>query len=354
MTGGEKDCPDCPETQEQPAQAKAPGERGRVLVTGAGGFVGRTLCAALVDRGYKLRVLVRREGGDEFFKPLQAEIYTGDIRSREVVDWAMDGVDGVFHLASIVQQAGIPDRDFWDVHVTATGTIMEAALKYKVRRVVHCSTIGVLGHIANPPADETAPYNVEDIYQVTKAEAEKLALEYHTVKGVPVTVVRPAAVYGPGDRRLFKLFRLVSGGRFIMVGGGKTLIHPVFVDDLVEGMILAYESPEAAGQTYILGGEKCVSLREWVEIIAKAGGINLSVYGIPYAPIRLVSEVLEAVFKPLGFEPPLFRRRVDFFIKNRAFSIEKAKKELGYSPATTLEKGAEITWEWYRERGWIK
>ncbi|VAX15689.1 hypothetical protein MNBD_NITROSPINAE03-795, partial [hydrothermal vent metagenome] len=239
------------------------------------------------------------------------------------------------------------------VHVTATRRLLEAAKKADVKRVVHCSTVGVLGHVADPPADENTAYNVEDIYQVTKAEGEKLALEYGSMTGLPVTVVRPCAVYGPGDRRLLKLFKLIATGRFRMIGDGSTLIHPVYIDDLVDGMILAYESSRAIGKVYILGGEQYVSVREWTKIIAREAGVTLSSFSIPYTPVWLAAIACEAVCAPFGMEPPLFRRRVDFFVKNRAFSINKAKQELEFSPKTDLDEGAAKTIEWYRQMGWI-
>lgn len=346
----DSDCPGCPNEKEGSAR---PTESGRILVTGASGFVGQNLCKSLDKLGYKLRVLARDDKAEPFFKSLKAEIYKGDIRDRDVVDSVCEGVEGVFHLASIVQQAGIPDSEFWDVHVTATRRLLEAAKKRGIKRVVHCSTIGVLGHIADPPADETTAYNVDDIYQVTKAEGEKLALEFHSIYGLPVTVIRPAAIYGPGDRRLLKLFKLVATGRFKMIGDGSTLIHPVYIDDLVNGMILAYESSKAVGQIYILGGKRYVSLSEWTKIIAKEAGVALAPFSIPYAPVWLAAATCEAVCAPFGIEPPLFRRRVDFFIKNRAFSIKKAKEELKFLPKTDLEEGAKKTIEWYKQKGWI-
>jgi len=346
----DSDCADCPDKETGSVQ---PLEAGRILVTGATGFVGRNLCTALDKLGYKLRVLVRDDKTDPFFRSLKAEIYKGDIREKDILDSACDGVSGVFHLASIVQQAGIADREFWNVHVTATRDLLEAAHKAGVGRVVHCSTVGVLGHIANPPADETTAYNVEDIYQVTKAEGEKLALEFYCMTGLPVTVVRPCAVYGPGDKRLYKLFKLIATGRFRIIGDGSTLIHPVYIDDLVNGMIGAYESSKAVGKIYILGGERYVSLREWAEIIAREANVTLSSFSIPYTPVRLAAVACEAVCAPFGIEPPLFRRRVDFFVKNRAFSIDKAREELMFHPETDLEQGARKTIEWYRQKGWI-
>lgn len=326
---------------------------GKILVTGAGGFVGMRLCQALAKRGYGLRVLLRDASKEETFKRLGAQIFRGDLRDPEVAPWAADGVDGVFHLASIVQGAELKDADFWEVNYSATGRLLSAARKSGVGKFLYCSTTGVMGHIANPPADEKAPYNTEDIYQITKAAAEQLALERDSPAGMRVTVVRPGAVYGPGDGRLLKLFRMAGGGRFPVIGDGQTQIHPVYVDDLVEGMFLAYEKPESAGQVYIICGAAPVSVIHWAEVIAQTAGAPLRTIHIPYAPVRLLAGVMEAALNPLGIRPPLFGRRVDFYVKTRAFSIEKARRELGYHPAVSLEEGAARTLAWYKEHGWM-
>jgi nucleoside-diphosphate-sugar epimerase len=327
------------------------GSASRLVVTGASGFIGKNLLAALAERGHKLRVLARDGRDDEFFRSLKAEIYTGDLRDPEVCDWLMDGASGLINLASIVRKAGLPDSEFWELHVHAVKRLMESAVKYGVRRVVHVSTTGVMGDIKNPPADEDTPYAVTDIYQVTKAEGEKAALSYNGAGGLAVTVVRPAMVYGPGDMRMLKLFRFIANGSFRMIGDGKTLAHPVYVDDLVDGIILAYEAKAAPGRVYIIGGEKYVTLTQWVGAIAKEAGVTLSHAAIPRWPVMMAAIICEALCRPFKIEPPIFRRRVDFFVKNRAFSIDRAKAELGYSPKVGLSDGAKRTLEWYRERG---
>jgi nucleoside-diphosphate-sugar epimerase len=335
------DCPSCRKT----------GAGDRVVVTGASGFIGKNLLVSLAKRGYKLRVLVRDGRDEEFFRSLKAEIYTGDLRDPEVAGWLMDGASGLINLASIVRKAGLPDSEFWEVHVHAVKRLMDSAVKCGVRRVVHVSTTGVLGDIKNPPADEDTPYAASDIYQMTKAEGEIAALAYNGKADLEVTIVRPAMVYGPGDMRMLKLFRFIANGSFRMIGDGKTLAHPVYVDDLVDGIILAYESKSAPGRVYIIGGEKYVTLSEWVDAIAKEAGVTLSHAAIPRWPIMMAAIMCEAVCRPFKIEPPIFRRRVDFFVKNRAFSIERAKAELGYAPKIGIEEGAKRTLEWYKERG---
>jgi len=353
-----KGCKDCPEKEAGDIAGRAPegvakAGKGKILVTGAGGFVGLRLCAALAQRGYGLRVLLRGEKEEAFFRSMGAQIFNGDLRDPQVAPWAVDGVEGVFHLASIVQGVELPDAEFWEVNYSATCRLLDAAEKTGAKKFLYCSTTGVMGDIKNPPADETAPYDTEDIYQITKAAAEQAALERNCANGMAVTVARPGAVYGPGDRRLLKLFKMAGGGRFPVVGDGKTLIHPVYVDDLVNGLILAYDKPESAGRVYIIAGAEPVSIIHWAEVIARAAGAPLRPFHVPYGPVRALAGVMEGILNPLGIKSPLFGRRVDFYVKTRAFSIERARRELAYQPAIGLEDGAARTVAWYREKGWM-
>jgi dihydroflavonol-4-reductase len=210
----------------------------------------------------------------------------------------------------------------------------------------------VLSHIANPPADEQHPHQPADVYQRTKSEAEKLALAAHR-SGIPVTVARPTAIYGPGDTRLLKMFRLIADRRFIMLGSGKIYYHMVHVDDLVGGLRLLGSHPHAVGEVFILGGEKYYTLGTIVEMIAQALGVKPTRWRLPAWPFQVAGTVCERICIPLGIEPPIYRRRVDFFTKSRAFTIQKAQRLLGYTPRIELESGIRSTVEWYRKHGYL-
>ena len=320
-------------------------------VTGASGFPGKRLCAALKEKGYKIRALLNDGEDTGYFEALGAQTHTGDVRDAGVAARLVDGAERVFHLAGVTSAVGTPDSVYWDRHVTATRTLLKAASGAGVRRLVYYSTAGVTGDVKDPPSDESADYSSNDIYDITKAHGEKTALASNGKGGMETVVVRPTVLYGPGDMRRLAFFRKIVNGTFKMIGSGDTLVHPVYVDDAVEGMILACQSDKAAGKIYIIGGAEYLTLNEWVRIIAEAAGVDPPSARLPYYPVKAVSAVCEKLFTWFGLEPPLFRRKADFFIKNRAYKIDRAREDLGYSPKVGLEEGARRTIEWYRAEG---
>jgi nucleoside-diphosphate-sugar epimerase len=237
--------------------------------------------------------------------------------------------------------------------VGGTLSLLEAASLASVARFVHTSTVGVHGDVLNPPADEGSPIAPGDVYQDTKAEAESAALRFHAEGKLPVVVVRPGAIYGPGERRFLKLFRAIARGRYAIVGTGRPFYHPVYIDDLVEGFLLALTRKEAPGEAFILAGPRYVSQEELARLVAQATGGRVLPFHVPALPLQILGSLTEALLAPLGIEPPLHRRRVDFWTKSRAFSIEKARRLLGFDPRVDLEEGFARTAASYRELGWI-
>jgi nucleoside-diphosphate-sugar epimerase len=327
----------------------------KVLVTGGTGFIGGHLVSRLVKEENEVTVLVRKTSNTEKLKKQGVTLVLGDVRDKKSVEKAVKDMDIVYHLAAVWREGGgIPKRIFWDVNVNGTKNLLEASLQANIARFIHCSTCGVLGHIANPPADETYPYNPGDIYQRTKCEGEKLALEYFHKKGLPGVVVRCTGVYGPDDLRFLKLFKYIYTGKFIMVGKGDVLYHLAYIDDLVNGMMLCGQRGNATRQIYIIGGDKYVSLNELVTQIAKSLDVSVPKKHFPFFwPVWTAALACEIACKPFGINPPIFRRRVDIYRKNRAFDISKARKELGYKPKVSLEEGIKKTVEWYKKGGYL-
>lgn len=321
------------------------------LVTGATGFTGTHLVRALATDGARVRVIARSAARAQETLPVGTEIVEGDLTDPGTVTRAMEGVGTVYHIAAMYREAKHRDADYALVHVEATRLLLDAACAQGVRRFVHCSTVGVHGHVAAPPADEEAPYRPGDVYQRTKLDGELLARSYHRDHGLAVTVARPTAIYGPGDRRLLKLFRMIARRRFVVLGSGEIFYHMVHVDDLVRGLRLLGTHPGAPGEVFILGGERYYTLREIAALIAVAEGVPAPWLRLPARPFQIAGTLCEKLCIPLGIEPPIHRRRVDFFTKSRAFTIEKAACLLGYRPRVSLPDGIRSTLAWYLAHG---
>jgi len=320
------------------------------LVTGATGCVGGHLARRLRQEGEPVRALVRPTAETGPLHELGVELVEGDIRDPGAVERALAGCARVYHIAGVFRTAGHPDSYYADVNVGGTENVLAAARRHGVERVVHCSTIGVHGDVVEIPCTEDSPANPGDVYQRTKLEAERRARAAFA-DGLPGTIYRSASVYGPGDLRHLKLFRGVWRGRFYLFGDGRTLWHPVYIDDLIDGILLCGRHPAALGRTYILAAERYITLNELVAGIARALERPVPRWHLPYWPLYAAAVLCEGVCRPFGIDPPLHRRRVRFFVNNRAFSIERARQELGFAPKVDVLDGIRRTAAWYREQG---
>jgi nucleoside-diphosphate-sugar epimerase len=325
----------------------------KVLVTGATGFTGGHLARALVAHGDDVRALVRDPASAQALIAAGVELAVGDLKDHASVRRAAEGVECVYNIAALYRQAGLLEAEYRAVNAAAVAAIVEAASRAGARRVVHCSTVGVHGDVEHPPADEDAPLRPGDIYQETKVEGERAAREAATAHSAELVIARPSGIYGPGDRRLLKLFRGIARRRFVTLGRGTIFYHLTYIDDLVDGFRLCASVPAAAGRTYILAGGEVTTLNELVERVAQVAGVRPRRMHLPVWPFWLAGACCEALCAPFGIEPPLYRRRVDFFTKSRAFDISRARRELGYNPRVGLTEGIGRTLAWYREHGWI-
>lgn len=326
----------------------------KVLVTGATGFTGRALALKLNKLGHEVRALVRNPKKANFDNNSDYEIIEGDIADQKVIDKAVEGVESVFNIAAMFREGGVSDQAYYDVHVNGTMNLLNSSKKFGVKRFVHCSTGGVHGHIEHPPADENYRYSPGDIYQVTKLEGEQKAFEFYKETKLPLSVIRPTPIYGPGDMRLLKLFKMAQQPITILLGNGKMFYHLVYVDDLVDGIILASQKEEAIGEAFLIGGNEVPSLNELIDTIAEKIGASKSKIHLPALPVQIAGTICEKICIPLGINPPIYRRRVDFFTKSRAFDISKAKKLLGYNPKFSLEDGIGKSADWYKLNGHLK
>lgn len=326
----------------------------KILVTGGTGFAGSALTRRLLGLGHEVHALDNKAGvSDRELQDLGARIHYGSVTDRELVGRVATGCDRVFHLAAAFRLVNLGKREYWDINVRGTETVLDAARDRDVPRVINCSTCGVHGDVKDPPAAEDAPIAPADYYQYTKWEAEKLASQ-RAAAGQWVTTIRPTAIYGPGDaERFYLIYKRVAKGRFTFLGDGSVTYHPLYIDNLVDALLQASESDAAKGQSYLIADERYVTIKNLVESVSEAMGVDCKLRFLPFWPAYVVATMVELAYRPLPAEPPVFRRRLDWFRQNRAFDIGKAQRELGYLPRVALPEGLRRTAEWYRERGMI-
>ncbi len=226
----------------------------------------------------------------------------------------------------------------------------EASVKAGVRRFVHGSTIGVYGAALDGMLDEASATKPDNIYGITKLEGEKAVLSFGAI---PVTVMRISETYGPGDHRLLKLFKAVKKKAFFMIGKGTNSHHLIYIDDLCEALLTAASSPKAEGETFVLAGKDVITTNEMVAIIAAKVGTDTWRFHAPLYPFMALATVLEKTLRPLNVQPPLHRRRLDFFKKSFAFSQEKTRNVLGFNPRVSFREGVGATADWYRQMGYL-
>lgn len=325
----------------------------KIAVTGATGFLGQHLCERLLDNGYSVSILARDPEKAKALAGRVEKTVIGDITDRDAIAELVAGADIVIHLVSNFRTASGPPESYIKTNLKGTETVLEASRNADVQRFIHCSTIGVHGSVKSTPASEDSPYNPGDLYQKTKMEAELVCHREMQKSAMEIIIIRPCSMYGPGDLRMLKMFKMLSKNRFFLVGPCRENFHAVYIDDIVEGFMLSITTQGIAGETFIIGGPGYLPLDDYIKTAAKAVGSSPPGMRFPYSLFISAALLCEMICVPLRIEPPLHRRRVRFFKNNRAFSIDKARNILGYQPTVDLEEGMRRTVDWYRENGYL-
>jgi nucleoside-diphosphate-sugar epimerase len=329
------------------------GARPAVLVTGATGFLGGRLVRRLLADGHPVRALVRVPDSAREIEDRGAQLIQGAICDRAAVSQAVDGAEIVYHLAGRLFMPGVSAREYERTHVDGTQLLLDVCARSGgVRRFVHCSTTGVLGVTGAQPAREDAPLRPTNVYEATKARAE-LAVARAIDAGFPAVIARPGLVYGPGDLHLLGFFKAILRRRFRPIGRRPVWLHPIYIDDLTEGLVRCAEVPGVAGQCFHLAGTRPVLLSELGRSIALAAGVRPPSGYIPLAFARLVARLGDQVPSRLRQAVPLTSSRLDFLTHSRMYDVTKAARELGFAAETDLPAGAELTLDWYRRSGYL-
>lgn len=325
----------------------------KVCVTGGSGFTGAALVRRLLELGHDVVSLDKQAGlASKDLEEKGAKIVYGTVVDSDTTRKCVEGAEVVFHLAAAFRELNVPESVYFDVNVTGTRIVVEAARTAGVRKLVHCSTQGVHGHVENPPGDEDSPIAPADYYQQTKYEGEAIVKSH--AKEMEYTILRPTAIYGPGDPgRFVMIYQRAKKGTFPIFGSGQTYYHPVYIDNLVDAFILAMEPGAGAGCAYIIGDEEYFSIEDLVKRIGHAIDVDVKTPHFPIYPLIVAGHLCEKICKPFGIAPPIFPRRVDWFRQVRAYRIDRAKKDLGYDPRISINEGLRRTGQWYLDNGYI-
>ncbi len=328
-----------------------------ILITGSAGFIGRHLVKALVKEGHHCRCLVRKASNIEELKKLEnIEFVYGDIRNRESLRGVVKDMDIVYHLAAIGHVSSVSNKTYEMYRVNnlqGTKNLVEECLEIPIKRFIYFSSTAAMGLLKLPIVDESAVCCPKTLHQTSKHDCEELLMKYWYEFKFPVIIMRPCMVYGHTAKgEFYKMTRLIDKGIFPRVGKGKNLTPIVHVDDVVQAVILAMNKSRL-GEAYIIASEKSYELSKLWNITVDSLEDKRTYFYIPTTVAKLVAFVCELIAKTYGGIPLVNRRNIESTVTDRVFSIEKAKKELGYTPKVNLEEGIKQTVKWYKENGYL-
>ncbi|HID34387.1 MAG TPA: SDR family NAD(P)-dependent oxidoreductase [Anaerolineae bacterium] len=324
-----------------------------ILVTGATGFIGGHLARRLVQEGARVRALVRSPRKAAALADLGIEIIPGDITDRDGVRRATRGASIVYHAAAWADEQG--DRDaVWAVNVTGTQHMVDAAIAEGVARFIHLSSCAVYGSRQQMDIDESAPPRMTGrVYHDSKVAAEEVVFAAYRDHGLPVVVARPSQVYGPGSPQFtIRVIEAVKGGKVILVDGGKHFFKPIYIDNLIDALVLCATVDEAVGEALNLTDGGPVPWKDFFAAYGRMVGVT-SFPSAPYPAAYVYAIFKEIMSKVTGKRSSINREVVKTFRSHNSFSNAKARRILGWEPAIDFEEGMRRTEAWLREQGYL-
>jgi len=329
------------------------GSTGKALVTGANGFVGSHLVESLLSKGYQVICLVRKTSNLRWLSGLEVKYVYADIKEKDSLRDVVKDVDLVFHVAGLTKAKS--REEYFKANYQGTKNLIEVCVEHnpRIKRFVCISSQAAVGPGKDEkPLDETAPCNPITDYGKSKLEGERIVLEFSSK--LPVTVIRPPAVYGPRDPDILSFFKVANKGFKTLFGKEESYLSLCYIEDLIDGIILAAESPKGIGQIYFVADDRIYSWREAFGIIAKVLNKKTITLRIPNIFLFTMAFIAENIFGLLGKPTVINIQKVrEITQKYWVCDVSKAKKELGFSPKYKLEEGAKKTVRWYKERGWL-
>lgn len=325
----------------------------RFAVTGASGFIGKRLVRAILNAGCEAVAVIRDNAHADHFRGLGASVRFADVTDQDQLQGAFADTHGVFHLAALFNHPEKTWDEYHAVNVEGTLNVLSAAKESACQRVVHCSTVGVATEAHPPPYSEETPYSPqpEDKYEVTKAEAEIVARRFARENGLSLTVIRPAQVYGPGDRSKAKFYKLVKKG--VIVDPGDTMKHLIYIDDLCDAMLRAMTDERADNEVFLIAGEKPIPLGQLVSLAAAELQVPKPRLKLPAGPVVLACALTERLCNLFRIRPVIFKRSMDFFVKSIECDVSKARSVLDFEGNTSVEEGVSRTVAWLRSKNLV-
>lgn len=322
----------------------------QIFVTGALGFIGAHFAERALAAEHRVVGLYRSADGEkeqlrDALADLGATLVPGDVLAPEDYRHLLAGADAVCHFAAAFKGASHSEADFHRINVVGTEQVLRAAAAMGVRRFILCSTAGIYGQRLPGITDETASPQPWNAYERSKYAAEGRVRELAPALGMEFVILRPAVVYGPRDDRLLKLFRTAAKGHFPLFGAGRGRRHMVYVSDVADAFLLACTQSKAANQDMIVAGPEAVSLREMLDTLATVLSRPSCGPKLPLTPMLLLAALVEDTCKLVGIEPPIYRRRMDFYRSDAAFDCSRARTLLNWSPRVPLRDGLRSTYE---------
>ena len=317
------------------------------LVTGATGFIGSHLCEELVKRGYNVTCLSRTSSNLKWIESLDVKLTRGDCMDRESLLRVVEGADYIFHLAGITQATS--EDDFFCINATGTENLMKAVSERNphLKRFIYLSSLAAAG-----PSRDGAPISEDALtapvssYGKSKLEGEKAVSRYKQT--IPVTILRPPAVYGPRDRDMLVMFKMIKKGIFFDLG--KCYYSLLYVDDLVQGIILCAENTKAEDKVYFLSDTQIYTGEE----IAMEMASSLGVRAMPLKVPKFAMSFLAFIGEKINKQGIINRDRIkDFKHSHWICDPQKVREEIGFIPKVGLKEGMKWTADWYRIHRWL-
>lgn len=318
----------------------------KILVTGAGGFIGFHLSNYLSKQGHQVTGIDIHFPEKKFEKPFNFEAIEGDFRNRKLLEETLKGKDVVFHLASAHLQISLQKSEYWDINVHSLRPFLELSKSNGIQRFIHVSSVGVYGNLKSWPANEETVCRPQSTYGETKLAGEEVVKKFYEETKFPIVILRPAWVFGPGCPRTSKIYKTLKKRRFIMIGKGENLRHPVYIEDMMQAFKLSMENNEAIGKLFVIGGDRAITTNELVNAFSKAFSFPGPLVRIPYGIGKIIASLSENLFGLVKIEPPISRRTLEFFDTNNAFDIGRAKRFLDFKPKYSFESGLKDSQIW--------